>query len=75
MNDGGLPPARVLPDPALCKVTAIGEIAGFAHCQVDRPTECKYVLYFGEGNICRHPRWKDFLAGTPRPGEETQGGV
>jgi hypothetical protein len=54
-------PVRVLPDPAICRVRSIGSIAGFAHCLVRRPAECPHVLYFGEGNICRHPDWKQFL--------------
>ncbi len=59
-------PARILPDVAICRVKPIGTIAGFAHCLVDRPMECKYVLYFGEGNICRHSCWKDFIVRATR---------
>lgn len=63
MNDNDpQPPARILPDPAICSVRPIGTITGFASCLVDRPMECRYVLYFGEGNICRNPRWKEFIA-------------
>ncbi len=68
-NNNDTPPypaARVLPDPAICKVREIGAISGFAHCLVERPLECKHVLYFGEGNICRHPRWRDFLSAANR---------
>lgn len=66
MNESTPAAARILPDPAICRVTPIGTIAGFAQCHVDRPVECKHVLYFGEGNICRHPCWKEFLAGGPQ---------
>lgn len=55
-------PARVLPDPEICGARPIGAISGFGHCMVDRPVECRYVLYFGEGNICRHPLWREFSA-------------
>jgi hypothetical protein len=53
--------SRVLPDPAVCATKPIGAIFDFGKCLVDKPVECKYVLYFGEGNICRHPKWKDFV--------------
>jgi hypothetical protein len=55
-------PTRTLPDPAVCGAKPIGAISVFGHCMVDRPVECRYVLYFGEGNICRHPRWREFAA-------------
>ncbi|HWB58283.1 MAG TPA: hypothetical protein VG733_02280 [Chthoniobacteraceae bacterium] len=58
---------RILPDPSICKARAIGAITGFAQCLVERPMECRYVLYFGEGNICRHPRWREFPAGDIPP--------
>jgi hypothetical protein len=66
MNESNPAPARILPDPAICGVTPIGVIAGFARCLVDRPMECRFVLYFGEGNICRHPRWQEFIVSQPR---------
>ena len=62
-------PDRVLPDRTVCHVRPIGTISAFANCLVDRPKECPYVLYFGEGNVCRHPKWREFiipLEKTPR---------
>ena len=56
------PPERVLPDRTLCLVRPIGTISAFANCLVERPKECPYVLYFGEGNVCRYPQWRDFIA-------------
>jgi len=53
--------ARVLPHPRVCRTRTIGVITGFGSCLVERPIECPYVLYFGEGNICRHPSWKGFM--------------
>jgi len=52
---------RVLPDRDICHVRPIGTIHEFANCMVERPIECPYVLYFGEGNICRNPQWKEFI--------------
>ena len=54
-------PDRTLPNSAICRTHSIGLISDFGNCLVDRPIECPYVLYFGEGNICRHPGWKNFL--------------
>jgi hypothetical protein len=72
MNESQPTPARVLPDPAICRVRPIGSISAFGQCQVDRPVECRYVLYFGEGNICRHPRWKEFIAAEPQPAPDAR---
>ena len=55
-------PVRVLPDRTLCRVRPIGTISAFANCLVERPKECPYVLYFGEGNVCRYPQWREFIA-------------
>ena len=53
---------RTLPDRNICHVRPIGTIRDFANCMVERPIECPHVLYFGEGNICRNPQWKEFIA-------------
>lgn len=68
MDERNVIPARMLPDPAICRVRPIGTITGFAHCLVDCPVECRYVLYFGEGNICRYSGWKQFIAKETEPG-------
>jgi len=66
------PPERVLPHADTCHVRSIGAISDFANCLVEQPVECPFVLYFGEGNICRNPIWKQFLRRQkPSPDAET----
>lgn len=70
MDERKTSPVRMLPDPAICRVRQIGTISGFAHCLVNQPVECRYVLYFGQGNICRYAGWKEFLVKETEPGEQ-----
>ena len=72
MNESTPSPGRILPDSTICKVRPIGTLSGFAHCLVERPMECRFVLYFGEGNICRHPKWREFSASQPQPGPDAE---
>jgi hypothetical protein len=62
---------RILPDAAVCRTLKIGFIAEFGNCLVERPMECPHVLYFGEGNICRHPKWREFLVAPLQSGGQS----
>jgi hypothetical protein len=46
---------RALPDPKICRTTAIGEIKSFATCHVECPINCPHAISFGEGYFCKHP--------------------
>jgi len=72
-NSDETPPGanRVLPDKSLCLVKSIGTISEFANCLVERPKECPYVLYFGEGNVCRYPQWREFIRAPEAQRQET----
>ena len=52
---------RALPDPAICRTRPIGEIQSFATCLVECPITCRYVMGYGNGYLCKHPNWKDFI--------------
>lgn len=52
---------RVLPDPNICRTKPIGEIKSFATCHVDAPFTCPHAMSYGNGYLCRHPTWKDFV--------------
>ena len=64
---------RVLPDKTVCRVQPIGIVSDFANCLVVQPKECPYVLYFGEGNVCRYPRWREFVAPVEKTVENEPG--
>ena len=68
-------PVRVLPDRAVCRVRPIGTISDFANCLVEHPKECPYVLYFGEGNVCRYPQWREFVLPVKETPEEGSPGA
>jgi len=63
---------RVLPDPKICRTTPIGDIRLFGTCLVNNPIECAQAFNFGDGYICRHPNWKDFIKPNP-PADEANG--
>jgi hypothetical protein len=39
-------PARILPDPAICRAKAAG-FGGYANCLVESPSQCRQALGFG----------------------------
>jgi len=72
-NAGHSEPERVLPDRTVCHVRPIGTVSDFANCLVEQPKECPYVLYFGEGNVCRYPQWRDFVVPVKKTMEDAPG--
>jgi len=54
-------PLRILPDPEICCTKPIGSIESFATCLVDCPIACRYVMGYGKGYLCRHPKWREFV--------------
>ena len=72
-DTGHSEPVRVLPDKTVCRVQPIGTVSDFANCLVEQPKECPYVLYFGEGNVCRFPRWREFVIPAKKTAEDGPG--
>jgi hypothetical protein len=64
----GLPTARALPDPAICRATTAG-LDGYANCLVGRPSECPHALGFGYGFFCRHPQRNEIVMRTATRGQ------
>jgi hypothetical protein len=60
-NPHGEDERRVLPDPDICRTSAIGDIEFFATCHVDWPFSCRYAMNYGAGYFCKHPNWKEFV--------------
>ncbi|MBI4631122.1 MAG: hypothetical protein HY740_05285 [Chloroflexi bacterium] len=36
----------------------------FAECLVKNPRRCRFVLPFGDGNFCRHPKREEIIKQT-----------
>jgi len=60
-NQGDIHGERLLPDPDICRTSAIGSIRSFATCHVVGPSECRHAMGYGDGYLCKHPDWQQFL--------------
>ena len=55
---------RELPDPEICRTREGGVLDPFPKCLVKCPVDCRYVLVYERGYICkfcRHPNWEAFV--------------
>ena len=59
----GKRPARVLPDPAICRARRRG-FGDYVECLVDAPRKCRHALGLGHDFFCMHPQWKEIAART-----------
>jgi hypothetical protein len=57
------PPARVLPDNAVCRARESG-FGDYVDCLVSEPHQCAHALSFGRAFLCRHPQAKAIAART-----------
>lgn len=54
-------PTRIPPHPLICRTRPIVGMTSCADCLAERPVECQHALSCGDGHLCLHTNWKDFV--------------
>ena len=62
MEDTGNVNKGKLPDLEKCQAKEM--IPDFSECLVENPFSCPFVLPFGSGFLCRHPKHKEIVEQT-----------